>query len=274
MLVNLAAARGWIKSLRDHLFFRSCGVGNMVGTPWQKGDPQTRPMNDGSFEPECQRLAARISSLGSVNLADRHFWDLRLTPAERNEAMQLLPPGEHQAVAVSVGTKVPVKDWGEENWAGLLARLSSELRESALVLLGAADERARSQRLSQSWAGPAINFCGTTSARVSAAVLERCRIFIGHDSGPMHLASAVGTPTLGLFSWQNPPGQWYPGHRSWKHIKVLYPTLPGGVWNANLMTKRSDSEGIGRLRPEDAFRTAMDLWNDNRTMPASAFSLS
>jgi len=48
------------------------------------------------------------------------------------------------------------------------------------------------------------------SPRQSAAVLTEARLFIGHDSGPMHLAAAVGTPTVGLFGNNNQPRKWHP----------------------------------------------------------------
>ena len=184
--------------------------------------------------------------------------------------MQWLKSDYKALIAVSVGTKVAVKDWGEKNWNQLLAMLSMEMPRSTLVFLGAADEQARSEKLSSTWAGPVINLCGRISPRVSAAVLERCRLFIGQDSGPMHLASAVGIPTLGLFSWFNPPGQWFPGHPSWDFVKVLYPQLPTGGWETTLQMKSSDTEGIGLLRPIEAFNAAMGLLNGHSNLLAPA----
>jgi len=261
VLINLAAGRGLLKSLRDYCFFRSCGVKNIVGTPLRRRDLQVQRTNDGEYEPESQRLAARLASLGVVDLADQGLWDLGLTQEERKQALGLLPSDRKGLMAVGVGTKLPVKDWGEENWEKLLVLLAKELPGVTLVLLGSADESDRSERLGRVWKGGFINFCGKTSPRISAAILERCRVFIGHDSGPMHLASAVGIPTLGLFSWLNPPGQWFPGHGSWKFVKVLYPALPGGVWRTDLQMKHGDSEGIRLLQHRDILRSAMELWN-------------
>lgn len=259
VLINLAAGRGLLKSLRDYLFFRSCGIKKIIGAPLRRRDLQVRQMDDGSFEPESQRLASRLAALGVINLSDQRLWELGLTQAERNQASELLPANQGGFIAVGVGTKLPVKDWGEENWGKLLALLSKEMPETKLILLGAPDEWERSEKLGQIWAGGHINLCGKTSPRVSAAVLERCKLFIGHDSGPMHLASVVGTPTLGLFSWLNPPGQWFPGHRSWKFVKILYPPLPGGGWNASLQMKQGVAEGIRLLQPEAVFESAMEL---------------
>jgi ADP-heptose:LPS heptosyltransferase len=272
MLINLAAARGILKSLRDHLFFRSCGITNIIGTPFRRRDLQVQHTNEGEFERESERLALRLASLGVINLSDQRLWGLELTHRESNQALELLPANQRDFIAVSVGTKVPAKDWGEKNWEKLLALLSTEIPATTLVLLGSAEERARSGALSRVWRGDCVNLCGITSPRISAAVLERCRLFIGHDSGPMHLASVVGVPTLGLFSWVNPPGQWFPGHRSWKFVRVLYPPLPAGGWKAGLQLKHGDSEGIPLLKPQDVFVAAMELWNYHSISTASSFN--
>jgi ADP-heptose:LPS heptosyltransferase len=79
-----------------------------------------------------------------------------------------------------------------------------------LVLLGADVERHRSQVLLDQWRGAGLNLCGRLSVRESAAVLSRARLFCGHDSGPLHLAAAVGTPCVAVFSSRNLPGVWFP----------------------------------------------------------------
>src|SRR3990167_5361090 len=68
--------------------------------------------------------------------------------------------------------------------------------------------------------GKKINLCGKLSVRETAAVIECAQLFIGHDSGPMHLASAVKTPSVAIFSRHAKPGCWYP---LGQHHKVLYP---------------------------------------------------
>jgi ADP-heptose:LPS heptosyltransferase len=272
ILINLAAGRGGFKSLRDYLFFRSCGIRHIIGSPLRRRDLQVQQTPEGEFEPESQRLASRLASLGAINLADKRVWKLELTQEERNQAHELLSSYHTNFIAVSVGTKLPVKDWGEENWGKLLALLSKEMPDTILVLLGSLDEWERSEKLSRVWRGGHINFCGKTSPRVSAAILERCGLFIGHDSGPMHLASVVGVPTLGLFSWLNPPGQWFPGHKSWKFVKVLYPPLPNGGWKVDLQMKHGISEGIRLLQPDDVLRSAMELWECNSNPAISDFN--
>ena len=271
MLINLAAARGLFKSLRDYLFFRSCGIRNIVGTPLRQRNLQVQPANEGEFERESERLALRLASLGVINLSDQRLWQLELTHQERARASELLPSEQRDCIAVSVGTKLPVKDWSEENWEKLLALLSTKIPDVTLILLGSVEECARSEKLSRVWRSEYVNLCGKTAPRISAAILERCRLFIGHDSGPMHLASVVGVPTLGLFSWFNPPGQWFPGHRSWKYVKSLYPPLPVGGWKTGLQMKHGVSEGILLLQPQDVLDSAMELWHYNSNPAPACF---
>jgi heptosyltransferase-2 len=102
-------------------------------------------------------------------------------------------------VAIHAGASKPPRAWHAERYARLAARLSAE-RGARFLLLGSAHERTL---LAQVASGlPAGTFLGPEAAaglREAAALLERCHLFVGNDSGPMHLAAALGVPTLGLF---------------------------------------------------------------------------
>jgi ADP-heptose:LPS heptosyltransferase len=113
-------------------------------------------------------------------------------------------------LAMSIGTKIDVNDWGDDNWRALLNDLSNRLPGWGLVVLGASVEHARSAGLLSAWHGPTVNLCGRLSVRESGAVMRCVRVFIGHDSGPMHLAAAVGTPCAAIFSARHLPGLWFP----------------------------------------------------------------
>ncbi len=55
-----------------------------------------------------------------------------------------------------------------------------------------------------------INFCGALFPLETAEAMKRCSLVITNDTGPMHLAYAVGTPVVSLFSSRDFPGKWYP----------------------------------------------------------------
>ena len=227
-VISLTAARGLASSLRDQLFFRLCGIRRITGIPWRRRDLICGLQPDGVlYESEARRLLRRISELGEIDLAERRWLDLRLTPPERSEAGHLLAEAHFTGrfIAASIGTKSPLNDWGQNNWARLLTELSRRHPELGLALLGSADEEEPSATLLKKWSGPRINLCGKTSPRLSAALLERATLFLGHDSGPMHLAAAAGVRCVAIFSARCPPGQWFPiglGH---------IPLYPCSFWN-------------------------------------------
>ena len=219
LAISLAAARGPKASLRDYFFFRACGIPKVIGVPWRRRDLACLA-RDGIYENEGDRLLRRVRSL-PANEADEGR-GLALTQEESHAANRILREAGVRLpfLAASVGTKLPIKDWGEENWQELLGRLSRAFPDLSLVLLGSTDERERSEKLSHVWNHRRANLCGQTSPRISAALLREARLFVGHDSGPMHLAAAVGTRCVSVFSAQSKPGQWFP--RGDGHVN-LYP---------------------------------------------------
>jgi ADP-heptose:LPS heptosyltransferase len=142
-------------------------------------------------------------------------------------------------LGLSLGTKQPINDWGDANWREVLEGLHD--RDLTLVMLGGAGDRARSEAVTAAWPGRAVNLCGRLSPRVSAATLRSIPVFLCHDSGPMHLAAAVGARCVAVFSRRNPPGMWFPfGTRH----EILYPTAHDATIHA--------------IRPPQVIAAAMD----------------
>lgn len=221
-LVYLAGARGLESTRRDRIFFRVCGISRQVGLPLTEDQQSNRLLRtepDGTpiYEAEAHRLCRNIAELGDAHLEDPANWTLNLSAGERADAAALLAPlAGATFLAFSIGAKAQTNHWGETKWSELFASLGKDFPGHALVLLGAPDEAALSERVAEAWqSGPVLNLCGTSSPRVSAAVLERARMFFGHDSGPSHLAASTGIPLLQIRSARNIPGQWFPhGERS------------------------------------------------------------
>ena len=232
-LVYLAAARGVKVARRDELFFRLCGVRRLIGVPMTEGMQRNfygaatggkdRAMGNGNLEPEAGRLARCIGELAAAadiadpgRLRDPGSWDLHLSTEEKQGVAELLEAGEWRGerIAVSVGTKVQAKDWGRDNWKELLGRMAKEFPQRGLLLIGAAEESEASRFAAQGWSenggGPVLDLCGRLTPRQSAAAIAQARLFVGHDSGPMHLAAAVGTLVVAIFSARNIPRQWFP----------------------------------------------------------------
>lgn len=234
VLIYLGANRGIVSARRDAAFFRLCGVRRQIGVPLIEDMQQNRWIESTqSLEPEASRLVRNISELGPADLDDPEGWSLHLTPQEHTRAAEALRPASSQdIIAVSIGTKCQSKDWGRENWRALLDALAEQYPQHTLALLGSADEREASDYAAEGWhPGTVINLCGRLSPRESAAVLARARIFLGHDSGPMHLAAAVQTPCVAVFSARNKPRVWFPYG---KQHRVIYHQVD--CWGCNLET--------------------------------------
>jgi ADP-heptose:LPS heptosyltransferase len=234
ILVYLAAAKGVVTTYRDYLFFRWCGLRNIIGISANPRRMESRPPASGGdlWESEAERLARQLGRLGRVDCGLAPNWNLHLSDAEAAEAKRLLDEGlprsrngRRRLLGLSVGTKEPaVKDWGDDNWRAAIRGLQGLGYD--LVLLGGMDDRDRSARLVAGWPGDVVNLCGRSSPRVSAAILRQVRLLLCHDSGPMHLAAAVGTQCVAVFARHSSPGRWFPFGAD---HKVLYPTAKSGT---------------------------------------------
>lgn len=118
-------------------------------------------------------------------------------------------------VGVHPGAGMATKRWAPEKFGALIARITTELPARA-VLLGGPEDRpiadavlaamgeARSSRR-------LVDLCGRLpSLRAFMGVAKGCHLFVGNDSGPAHIAAALGVPVLCLFSGTNDPAEWGP----------------------------------------------------------------
>jgi ADP-heptose:LPS heptosyltransferase len=91
------------------------------------------------------------------------------------------------------------KEWPAERFSALVQRLTGPagpLARARVVLLGGPGEEAVAAEMTSD---DAINLVGQLDLLTTAAVIQRCDLYIGNDSGLMHIAAATGIPTLGLF---------------------------------------------------------------------------
>jgi heptosyltransferase I len=124
-----------------------------------------------------------------------------LIEGEREQASTLLTSVKNaRKVGLIIGASTPEKAWPETHWAGLCERLLVE--GYAPVLLGGPGERVMGERLASNTG--VLNLTGQTTPRVLASVQAQCTVIVGGDSGPTHLAVAVGVPVVGLYGVTDP----------------------------------------------------------------------
>ncbi len=119
-------------------------------------------------------------------------------------------PAGHSApmfrVALAPGAAYgSAKCWPTDRYAALADRLISEFHAS-VILFGSPGEREVAERIAAQMRHRPVMLAGQTSIGDLPALLSRCRIFIGNDSGAMHVAAAVGLPVVAIFGPTDPFG--------------------------------------------------------------------
>lgn len=249
-LIYLTPPRGLMAARRDAVFFRLCGFRHIIGLPLTEDLQHNRVGADGLMESEYSRLARCIAALGPLDLMAPASWDLRLSALECDLADELIAPlRDRPYFAINMGGKEIRNDWGIDNWLEFIGQISHRVPDHGLLILGGAEDQPRALLVAERWRGAVVDGCGRTSPRVSGAAARRAELFVGHDSGPMHLSACVGVRCVGLFGNNNPPGKWFPaghGHRAIYRAEGVRAITVDDVSDAVDWVRRTDRQGQPR----------------------------
>jgi lipopolysaccharide heptosyltransferase II len=140
---------------------------------------------------------------------------LAATAPEREQVQPLLADAGERFAALYVGSSWPSRQW-VPRFTAMLCR-SLRARGLGVVLVGGPSDVSFALAVLAAGAGDVVNCVGRTSLREVIAILEQATIAIGPDSGPMHIATAVGTPVVALFGATSPArsGPW-----GWHHLVI------------------------------------------------------
>ena len=161
-------------------------------TKWHRGPHGAHAVED------HMAVIAAINPAGLIPPAT--LW---VSDAEVEAAVAALQPlrasgtGGTRWLAVAPGANWPPKTWPAARFAELIAQVSD--RFDGVVLLGGPDDRERCEAIGLTLTLPSVDLAGRTDLLQAAAVLGRCRAFVGNDSGLGHMAAAVGLPTVTVF---------------------------------------------------------------------------
>lgn len=153
----------------------------------------------------CNLLLARAlgAEVGSESLVA--YFDQE--DSSHVDAALRLVPRNRRLIAMHVASNWQSKTWFADRWIRLVSALARE-QSATIVFVGT---RAEQQVIEQVRAGitiPTISLAGETNLSQLAALLARCDLFIGTDSGPRHVAAGVGCPRVILMSAQDRPERW------------------------------------------------------------------
>jgi ADP-heptose:LPS heptosyltransferase len=204
----------------------------------------------------------RVERLASVLDADSppppQLWITRPHMATARK----LVPGYDPVLALGPTANWPGKQWDGLRFAELAHRLTGAtaiLPGAKVAILGADSERAEAEQVLRLIpAQQRVDLVGKIDLLTAYAVLRRCSLFIGNDSGLMHIAAAAGIPTLGLFgpSRETHYAPW--GLRTATvRTRLDYEELVGSPGYDH----RTTPSLMGSLSIGDAEAAAIRLWN-------------
>lgn len=185
---------------------------------------------------------------------------LWLADEDRARAALLVPPGT-PVLGLAPAANWRGKIWPPERFAELARRLTSAygpLPGARVAVFAAENERAEAQGVIDALPlHQRLDLVGRTNPLEAAAALERCALFVGNDSGLMHMAASLNVPTLGLFGPSDPAlfRPWGPHtaiattRETWKELV----TAPG-------FDHRTTGSLMTSLSVERAVEAAVELW--------------
>lgn len=231
------------RSLRDKKFdialdlqglLRSGLIAYFSGAKWRVGYKDSREFSHFFYNIKVPRKKEMVHAVDSYLQLARYLgaeagsvsFPLWVAPEDKQFAEDFLREngwnGSDILVALNPGASIPHKRWDKDNFAQLGNMLAKKLGVK-VVLFGAKSDEMLVKEIVQKISGAhPIDASGKTTIKQLAALIEKCALFIGNDTGPMHIAVAIGTPVLALFGPDNP---YRTGPYGMKN-KILYHELP------------------------------------------------
>jgi ADP-heptose:LPS heptosyltransferase len=190
-------------------FVGRLGARVTAGSQAADAPPLDRTLPCTGHQHEIHRFLEVAALVGAtpVTLVPR----LQVTAADRAEAAAVLAEDDRPLVVLHPGANDPRRRWPVER----LAVVGSELarKGARLAVVGTASERGLADRLLDGLDGEAADLAGRLGLGGLAGVLEQATLLVGNDSGPRHLAAAVGTATVAVY-WCVSLGSYGPLYRA------------------------------------------------------------
>ncbi len=210
----------WFGALKYAALAFASGAPRRYGRDNGRGFFLTDRVHDEGFGSRHQASywLALVKLLGGHSLPPPTFV---VAPRDEERALVLVPPradlpGPTIALHPGSGAFAPARRWPAVRFAALADALIGD--GARIVLVGGAEESSLRETVLTAMRRPGavVDLGGKTSLGELAAVLRRCDLFVGNDSGVAHLAGCVGTPVVGLFG-PTDPRAWGPyGGEEWR----------------------------------------------------------
>jgi heptosyltransferase-2 len=228
-----SAIIAWLSGARERIGFDTEGRGCLLTTrvPYRHDRHEVENFLD-------------VLRADEVKVED-DFLEIWTTAEEEQRSARVLADAgvtiSEQRAIIHPFSAVPQRGWPLENFAELAVRLSRETGCRPIVVGGAGDSETFNQ-VRHLFGEGTVDLVGKCTLRETIALLKRCVLFVGNDSGIMHLAAAAGTPLVALFGPQSPVkfGPWS------QRAKVIYKGMQCSPCRQKFF---SECEPSARMRP-------------------------
>jgi len=213
-LYYLAPDRG-IKSLqRDKFFFKTiCGIKKSHGfsTVVEAESKRDSEGNLSRQEQEYFQLLKSVTDSIPIEIPDRPY----IHPSKEDflKAKEFMGNCDKvpMSIALGPGSKMLAKQWPVERFSKFISRILISHPELYIFIFGASEDHIQSDFIcANNQSERVISLVGKTTIGESAAALSLCSLYVGNDTGIMHLASTMGLPCVGIFASRANPGRWEP----------------------------------------------------------------
>ena len=148
---------------------------------------------------------------------------LHVTPAARQKARAYFANCGVTPEAVVIGL-IPGSQWGTKRWpaeyfAALIKHVTS-MPQTHVALFGGPQDRPIAEAITAAAGVPVLDLIGQTPLQDLPAYLERCTVVVSNDTGPMHIAAALGKPILVLYGPTTPALGFAPYSVPWEEASV------------------------------------------------------
>jgi ADP-heptose:LPS heptosyltransferase len=223
-MIFIGAPNGLAYVGRKHFWNR------WIPAEWVARSPGGQPV----YEQRRQLLAA-----GGGMLMQPARFDFAIPPDAIQWAQSVVP---ENAMHFSINASTPEKEWPMQHWIALAKTLLQSDQSLSIVATASSKlrERDRLAELAREVNNPRLRKIESPEIPQLAAILQRCRLQIGGDSGILHLAMALNVPTLTVFKQHSGIQDWLPVGPHHRH--VIAPTL------AAISVEQVSKEALEQLR--------------------------
>lgn len=207
------------------------------------------------------RINAYLSILNLMGIGNHEIkYSFRIPTKDKDQILNLLKEYGYSpretVIAIHPGTAWEIKQWGIEKFAEVSSILTARYNSKVIIICGPKENHLERDSIIELFS-PKASFTVCAQIKELAALLERCDLLIGNDSGPVHLAAALGIPTVSIFG---PSNHLVSGPFGNKH-KVVRKDLPCspcyGTFSVKFKCKNKDyQECLKLLSVEDVLKEA------------------